>query len=248
MPAIASPLPDGTATVVGLVVLNLIAVGAATVAGARIARRLGVTPLVALAIPVTPCVIDSVRGCLADAPALALALWGVALFRERPWLAVVLLSGAALSRETALTAVVGCVLASKGWRSRLVMAVPFLVFALWALVIAVALPDAEGAKEGGLIGDALEQFQPPFQGWFDAGTEVVVFGALTVGVSLLAAWILRHDLPELSAWLVLDVMVAIVSAEMVVQRLPNFNRVTPVALFAVALALAHQRSRAPVQH
>lgn len=248
VPALASPAPDGTGTVVALVLLNLIAVAAATAAAARIARQLGVTPLVALAVPVTPCVIDSVRGCLADAPALALALWGVSLFRERPWLAAVLLSGAVLSRETAITAVVGCILASKGWRARLVVAIPFAVFAVWALFIALALPEAAGAKEGGLIGDALEQFQWPLQGWFDAGTQVVVFGAMTVVASLLAAWILRRDLPEMSVWLVLDLLVAIVSAEMVVQRLPNFNRVTPVALFAVALALANQRGRAPVQH
>lgn len=244
VPAIASPLPDGTPTVVGLIVLNLLAVGAATLAGARIARGIGVTPLVALAIPLTPCVVDSVRGVLADAPALALALWGVALFRERPWLAGVLLSGAVLSRETALTAAVGCLIASRVRRERLAMCMPFVVFAAWVVAIAAALPEATGAREGGIVGDALAQFQPPFVGWVAAGAAVVAFGALTIGISLLAAWILRGVLPALSIWLILDVAIATISSEIVVQRLPNFNRVTPVALFAVALALAYERGRA----
>lgn len=246
VPAVVSPLPDGPATVWGLLAANLVAVAAAAVAVGELAKRLGAPAALGLTVPVSPAMVESVQGSLADAPAFALALWGVVVWRRRPWVAAGLLLAAALARETTLVVAVACLLVAPSPRHRVAMAAPIAGFAAWMLVVAAWLPPTPGATSQNLVADAVAQLDLPFRGWVEVGLAdpAVVFGALLLAGAVTAAWWLRDELPEVSLWLLADAVLLVTSAAVVVGRLQNFARVAPLAIPAAALALAAHRAGA----
>jgi hypothetical protein len=238
LPALVSPAPRGEPLVWSMFAVNLAAVGAAAVGVGRLARRLGTTPWLGLVVAVTPAMVESVEGSLGDALAFALAIWGVVTWRRRPWLAAALFLAAALARETTLVVPLACAIVAP--RSlRLPMLAPIAAFGAWVAVVSLWLPPTPGATSANLVEDALVQFDWPFKAWVDVGltSDAVILGVLLLAASLGAAWSLRDRLPELSLWLLADVVLLIVSNEAVVGRAQNFARVAPLALVALALAV-----------
>ena len=202
-----------------------------------LAVRIGLSPFLGLSVAVTPALLESSVGGLADALAFALAVWGVVLWRQHIWIAVALFTVAALARETSLVVPLACLLVGPR-QTRLPLLVPPALWAVWAATVAFWLPSGEGS-------DDLSRFGWPFHGWAEVGwqSESVALGVMLVSVSMLSAFELRAELPELAAWLVLDAGILVMVGPSVVGRPLNFARVAVVAVPAGALALASYRRR-----
>jgi hypothetical protein len=113
----ATPEPVRPSRLVDLVLFAVTAVGLAGVGLGWLAARVGVSPLVGLAAGLTPALFMSVRASLGDAPAFALALWGVVVCRRRVGWAALLFTLAALTREHTLVVPTACA-AVAVWDSR----------------------------------------------------------------------------------------------------------------------------------
>lgn len=246
-PVVVSPFPAGAATVWAMVAVNLLAVGAAAIAIARLGRRVGAPVWVGLVAGLTPALLESVAGGLGDALAFALALWGVVLWRRRTAWAVVLFTVAALTRETTLVVPLACLVVGSG-RRRWAMLAPFGVYLAWMAVVAAWLP-ARPDGSGSIVADVTAQLTWPFKGWVDVGLTQPgpVAAVLLLAASVLAAWQLRHRLPELSVWLLADVALLVTAGVGVTERPLNIARVAPLALPAVALAFFDARSARTVE-
>jgi hypothetical protein len=190
--------------------------------------------------------IESVEGSLADAPAFSLALWGVVVWRRRPWLAVALFTLAAFGRETTLIAPLACALVAPR-AHRVPMLAPLAAFAAWVVTVSVWLPATPSGGSSNLVDDAFVAFDWPFVAWARVGfgSQAVLLGATLAVAALAAAQMLRDRLPEVNLWLLAEAALLIVSSEPVVSRGQNFARVAPLALAALALALASRVSRQP---
>lgn len=106
VPAAASVAPAGAPTVVALLVLNVLGIGAATYASARLLERKGARPIFAL--PAVAVLLLGVASTTVGPVAWGLALVGLHLaVGGRHTAAVAALALAALSRETASAAAVG---------------------------------------------------------------------------------------------------------------------------------------------
>ena len=242
-PAIVAPLPAGVATVWGMYVVNLVAVGFAAAAVGLLARRLRLTPWLGLSVGLSPAFVESTMGSLADTTAFALALWAIVLWRRKLGWAIVLFTLAALTRETSLTAALACAVVAHGW-TRLKLLTPVAVYGAWAVLVSRLFIDAHPEEGGGsIVGDVARLFSPPFGDWH-VGTGIgreTLFLVLLAGCSLVAAWRLRERLPELSVWLCLDVVMLIVANDTIVSRILNSARVIPLAVPAIAITFALER-------
>ena len=244
LPALVSPVPRGQPLIWSIFAVNLAAVGAAAVAVGHLARRVGTTPWLGLVVAVTPAMIESVEGSLADAAAFSLALWGIVVWRRRPWLAVALFTLAALGRETTLVAPLACALvAPRG--HRVPMLAPLAAFAAWVVTVSLWLPATPSGGSSNLVDDAFVAFDWPFVAWTKVGlgSQAVILGATLALAALAAAQMLRDRMPEISLWLLAEAALLLVSSEPVVSRAQNYARVAPLALAALALALASRVSR-----
>ena len=197
LPVLAAPFPDGRPTVWAMVGWNVVALAAAAVALGRLARRCGTTPWVGLAVLLSFGLLDSAQGALADAPAFALALWGVVLCRSRPWLSGALLALGGLARETTLTAAAAAGLGARAWRSA---AIALGAYLAWTVAVAAWLPPSDDAGTNSPVADALSQIEVPFRSFHQVGwsSTPTITGLALVALSLGAAWSLRRRLPELA--------------------------------------------------
>jgi hypothetical protein len=247
-PLLAAPFPQGAPTVWAMLGISLVSVGAAAVAAGRLARRLGGPVWLGLAVALSPALLISVRASLGDALAFSLALWGVVLWRKRLGWAVILFTLAALTRETTLVVPAACLLVGTK-RQRLVLLVPFAVYAAWDLTVNGLVQPQLSQESTSPVADALRQFALPFQSWRDLGlgSRTVLLALLLTVASLVSAWILRHRLPEVALWLVADVILVVIAGTGVAEDLLNYARLAPLAGVGIALAawLAHQDSRGP---
>jgi hypothetical protein len=106
-PAIASIAPPGAPTVLALLVLNVLGIGAGVYAGARLVERAGGPPL--LAVPAAAVLLLGVATTTVGPVAWGLTMLGIDLaLRRKHTAAVAILLLAALSRETAAFAA-GCI-------------------------------------------------------------------------------------------------------------------------------------------
>lgn len=245
LPALVLPLPAGAPKVWGMFAVSMLSIGFAAVATARLARRIGAPDWVGISVGITPAMVFSLQGTLADALAFALALWGVVLWRRRLWWAIALFCLAALARETTLVVPLACLVVGTN-RERLRLLVPVGVFALWSAVITAVLPPpATGASN--LVADAAVALSWPFSGWVAVGLDSPssLAAAALVAMSGYAAVRLRTRLPELALWLVLDAVLLVLSNTEVTFAPANLARITPLAVPAFALALGAGRARAP---
>jgi hypothetical protein len=98
------------------------------------------------------------------------------------------------------------------------------------------------------LGDATRQLALPFEAFGQLGltSRAVLLGlALFVG-SLVAAWRLRHALPEIAIWLLADAILLVTAAVGVAEDTLNLTRLAPLAVPAIALAIAMRT--APAGH
>lgn len=191
-PALAWLLSQATPAraALSLLLVNLAAVVAVALLGLRIARRLGRSPLLAVALAVNPVTVQAVARDTSEAVALAfLAAAVLLLLHERPMPAGVALLAAALTRETTLLLVLGAAAAlavhvvvrrtGPDAGSLLLVAVPSFGWSLWQYyeyTVWGTLPVAAGDTR---IGTPL------------AGVRLAVADALTTGVAFDdAAWLL----------------------------------------------------------
>jgi hypothetical protein len=241
-PALVSAFPDGRAMAWGMLGVGLVSVGAAAVAVGRLAARLGLSRWYGLAAALSPAMVESVQGSLADAPAFALALWGVVLWRRRPWPAAALFLLAALSRETTLVVPLACALVAHG-RARVPPLTAVIGWVGWAAFCAWWLPATTGASSNNLFRDLFMQLELPFSEWYRQGltSPSIVLGAALLVASVISALILRRGLPELSLWLAADLVLLVTADAGIVDRPLNFARVVPLAVPALALAVGVTR-------
>ena len=237
-PLLASPFRGGPALIWALFGINLLAIGAAAAAMAELADRVHCPPLVGVVCGLNPALIESLQGCLGDALAFALGLWGVVLWRRHIGWAVVLFSLAALTRETTLVVPIACLLASRR-RKDWPLLIPFAVFAGWSLVVAAWIPPTTNPKAADFLSGVRTAVTWPGQAWLqlgfsDPGT-ITALALLTCG--LVAAFILRDTLPEVAWWIVLEAIILVVSNAAVIERPFNAVRVMPIAVPALALAI-----------
>jgi len=242
-PLLASPFPSGAPTVWAMLAISLVSVGLAAVAAGRLARRIGGPVWLGLAVALTPALLISVRASLGDALAFSLALWGVVLWRRHLGWAVLLFALAALTRETTLVVPAACFLVGTR-RQRPLLLVPFAVYGAWVLAVTQLVKPHLSTESTSPVADALRQFAPPFQAWRDLGlgSTTILLALLLTMTSLLSAWILRERLPELSIWLVADVVLLVIAGNGVAEDILNYARLTPLAGVGIALAAWTARS------
>jgi hypothetical protein len=246
-PLLASPFRSGPALVWAMFAINLLAVGAGAVAMARIARQLRAPPLIGLLVGANPAMVESLQGSLGDALAFSLALWGVALWRRHLGWGVLLLTLAALSRETTLVVAAACFLVGDR-RAKVRLTIPFAVVAAWSLVLIAWLPLPATSTDTSFVSEVTKQLGWPFQGWSnlgwtDAGT---LTAAVLLAIGLASAYALWNVRRELAWWLLFDGLLLVVSAPGVLERPFNIARIAPLVLPAAALALTAGRgARAP---
>ncbi len=241
-PAMASLFPRGPALAWALYALNVLSVGAAAAALARIAHQLSLSPLLALAVPLNPAMIESVVGSLADAMAFALALWGVALWRSQRWAAVALITLAVLTRETTVFAAIAVLVVDRSRRA-LPMLIPVAIaagFSQWLKLVlpgaGTPLPNANFLSPTGSLG-------VPFGGMSRVGLtsgDTVVL-VIVAAIGAFGSWHLRRVVPVLVCWFLADVLVLMVSDEAITGRFLNGTRVIPLAVPLGALGIAHWR-------
>jgi hypothetical protein len=241
-PLLASPFRDGPALVWAMFAINLLAIGAGAAALARIAEQLRAPPLVGLIVGASPAMIESLQGSLGDALAFSLALWAVAIWRRHLGWAVVLLTLAALTRETALVVALACFLVGDR-RQKLRLLIPFGVMVAWGLAVIAWLPLPPSAQETTFLDEVTKQLGWPFEGWSRLGwTEVGTLTALVLAVAgalcARAFWRVRR---ELALWLLFDGVLLVVSSPGVLERPYNIARVAPLVVPAIALAVTMPR-------
>jgi hypothetical protein len=241
-PALVSPAPAGAPLVWTMFAVNLLAIGAMAVALARLSTRLGGTPWLGLLAGLDPALVESLQGSLADGLAVALALWGVVLWRKHIGWAVVLFTLAALTRETTLVAAAACFVVGDR-RQRRWLLIPPAAFLAWMATVSVWLPATPGQDRRNILQDATGELTVPFRAWvhLGLGSTSIVLGLVLLAASLVAAWKLRHRLPEVSLWLLFDAVLLVCSDEGVAERPLNLARVAALALPAVGLALVVER-------
>jgi len=241
-PAIASLFPRGPALAWALYALNVLSVGAAAAAFARIAHQLALSPLLALAVPLNPAMIESVVGSLADSMAFAFALWGVALWRSHRWAAVALVTLAVLTRETTIFAALAVVLVDRSRRA-LPMLIPVAVASGFSQWLKLVLPGAGLPVPNANFLSPMGNLGAPFGGMMFIGlTSGDTVGLLVVtAIGVFGAWHLRRVTPILACWLLADFVVLVLSDEGVTGRFLNATRVVPLALPLGVLGISHWR-------
>jgi hypothetical protein len=242
-PLLVAPFPDGPARVWAMFGVNLLAVGACAIAFSKLAERLGVTPWFGLVAIATPALIESTNGSLGDGLAVALALWGVVLWRRQLAVAIALFALAALTRETTLVVPLACFVVADRRARLALLAVP-VIFGAWALSVMAWLPDT-GSGGTSIFTEARQQLDVPFKALLDLGiTEPgPLLAVMLIVASIIGALQLRHRLPELAWWLVFDAVLVALSNRGVVERPFNIARVAPLAFAALVLVVLARNQR-----
>lgn len=180
----------------GLVVTNLIALGAGSAALAEYANHMGLSRWFGLAFALNPALISELSIDGAGIVALAFVVGGVlALVKGRVGLAMGLLAAACLTREVMLLAVAG--LSTWLWldyrRSQAVKlaVVPAVVVLSWGAYVRIRLPNGMGLAE-------VQEIGAPFAGLFEAGQRwlddprfMLVGALIAVCLGLFASQLIR---------------------------------------------------------
>ena len=242
-PLLVSPFRRGPPLVWAMFAVNLLAIGAAAIALGRLATRLGGSAWAGVLVGFCPALVESLQGSLADGLAFALALWGVVMWRRSSLAGAVLFTLAALARETSLVVPAACFIVADA-RQRRWLVIPPAVYVVWMFVVAALLPPDRGTASDTILSDISAQLSVPFRGWLQTGaaSASVRLGLILLLASALAAWQLRHRLPEVSWWLVFDSILLVCSNEAVAERPLNLARVAAMALPGLVLACV-DRSR-----
>ena len=181
-----------SATVWGLLVVNVIGLGVGTLITARLAVAMGLTPWLGLAFTLNPGLIAALYIDGADIVAVA-GLVAAVLFavHNRPAATAVALSLSCLSRETMILAVIGLILYWYKERSRVpaVLFAPFIAVATWWAYVHVRLGEGLG-QDTQAIGLPLQGFIEAAQRWLSTPGSlpdaligvVLLFASITIAV------------------------------------------------------------------
>jgi hypothetical protein len=132
---------------------------------------------------------------------------------------------------------------SRPGRRAAVLAVPFAAYAAWSLAVNACLHPVLSRGEPSLLADVLRLFEPPFRSWTAIPPRNVMLGVALAAGSLLAAYLLRHTVPEVALWLVAETVLVVISSREISSDLLNYFRVAPLTVPGLAFALAVQHTR-----
>lgn len=226
---------------VALAVLQVVGVGAAGAACAALLAGRGAPVFPAALVALLPGIFESLSWLGPEALGLALAAWGVGAWeRARAGRAGVLLSAAALARETLLVVPAGLLLASlrhgsarprHPWPAAIG---PFAVVALWACVVRLRIGSWPLLANTGRLGFPLEGLARAAGTWADPGDAFFLGVAATLALGV-AAW--RRADRNLFAIILVTCGLALVMGPAVWARWEDFTRpLLPLFAFgAVAL-------------
>jgi hypothetical protein len=150
-----------------MIVVNVLAMGAGTWATAAVAKKMGLSAWWGLAFTVNPGFISEINISGAGVLAAAAAFGSIAfILSGRPWVGVVLLTLAALSREAMLIAALGCawwLWRYSGERRNAVLSalLPVIAVGLWAGYLRLRIGVGAGAIQ-------VQELGLPFRGLLDA--------------------------------------------------------------------------------
>lgn len=252
-PLLVSPSALGGpwATLWGLVLVNLLVVGAGTYITARLALTLGATAWGGLAFALDPSVFLSVMLDLADALAIAGLVAFVWCFRKQWWAAAAVAAVVAtLTRETAFLGILAVVVLAPGPRrsTRVWMVAPAALLAgTWAAYLRLRFPGSKANVDEQLTLVPFGGFVSAFQrGWSPDGRwGDMVVALLVVGLAVYVAvqWWRRRTI-ELLVCLPGLVLVPFLQAVVVHQSVNVMRAVGPAVTLAVVDHLAARARRA----
>lgn len=179
------------ATAWGLIAVNILAMGLGTVATGLVAREMGLSPWLGLAFLFNPGMIVSLNIDSADIVAVAMLMTAVYFaIRDRPVPTAVLLSFAALARETMLIAAVGLIVYWYRQRSKIpkILFLPFAAVAGWWVFVHWRLHDGL-AQDTQAVGLPLQGFIEAARGWMTTPNSLpdAVIGCVLLFASIMIA-------------------------------------------------------------
>lgn len=244
---------------VALIVVNVLALLAATAAAAALARRYGRHALWGVAVALSPAVVVAFTRDLTEPLAVALLLGGLVAWPRRPALATVAFTGAVLTRETVLVVLGGLGLYELSRRSRPGLAraaallVPLAAFAAWQLHLrdvwgTLPVSSTEATGLGAPFAQTARALfaHADLADWStrDAVLENLWLGERLALVALLAYALTRvRRAPALAASLVLSVLLATSTAW---HRDVAFLRASNEAIVVALLVLLATGARRPL--
>lgn len=241
------------ATIVwALLLVNLVATLAGTLATAKLATQFGGSPWWGLAFPANIGLLYALTSDVSDVLAATFAMWAVVfIYRDRVVPAIAVLSAAALTREVMLicAAGVGAWMWFHGrrWTAVVMAAIPMAAFAGWTLYLLYRLgPDEASARAVGL---PLVGVSEAVGAWPE---EPVTLAAGACVIALLVLFAVRWASTRTAlGWIFIGfVPLAAVLTEKVWREVFDFSRgVAPLLTAAVLLIFVetrHGRDRAPV--
>jgi hypothetical protein len=235
------------AVVWGLLVINILALGAGTWATALLARHMSLSPWWGLAFGLNPGVLSELVIDGAGIVAAAAAFGAVALIlKDRVGYAVLLLTLAALSREAMLLAAFGC--AWWLWRQRgasrkaiMVAAVPIVGVMLWALYLRWRIGWDAGVSQVEEIGWPFIGFAQAMETWVGDPLSLAIGIVL---VALLMVYAIRAFVSrELVGWAFLGfVGLGVLFTEQVWSNYFDITRAVAPVITAFVLLIVASRS------
>lgn len=232
----------------GLLIVNLLAMGAGTWGAARLAKRHGGSSWWGLAFVLNLGLISSLYVDGSGIVAFALVIWAVdALELDRFGVAVALLTGAGLTREVMLVAVMG--LGFLWWRTRrrlpvTLLVVPALAVGLWTAYVRLRVGGGGGVSQMGVAVFPFTGLVAAARGWLHDPLSLVV-GLIFVGVLVAFTWrAVRSDFPLAWATIGFVPMAALLSGRVWTEYFDISRALAPVLTAYVLLAFATRPRRA----
>jgi hypothetical protein len=250
-PLLAAPWKLGgeTSLVWGLVMTNLVALGAGTAIAAGLVRRLGCRPAAVLAFPLAPATFIAVFGDLPDAIAIAACLGALLAVHRRDlrWVVVASII-AVLAKDVMIIGLVGLAVLGPGIprRFRIALVVPGAVAgALWAGYVRLRL---------GSDGGALQEFVAvPYRGirdawvdrWQPGGRPELLFASILLALLSLVVVVLfiRRRTPELAMAVPFALLVPFFSPQVLDVPINSYRGVGPMLTLLVLEVYREARNR-----
>ena len=236
----------------GLVVTNILAIGAGSWGLGRLASSLGMSRWLGLAFVLNPGIFFELAIDGGSLFGWALAVWGLVAVNERRWMPdAVLFAGAVLARETMVLVAIGA-FAFVWFRDRRprvwLVAAPVLAGGLWWLVVRLhleSLPKPTGAET---LGAPFSGLWTGISNWISTGGLNLALGVLVVfcAAVIVASSLLR---PSLLAWATVGFvpLMLILHPAVTVGGLNITRAVAPLVSAALVLVFGRKAFGATVQ-
>jgi len=238
------PTGGGDGLLVSLFVVGALALLGGALAMGWVSTMLGGSPLVAVAFPLLPGSIMSLRITVADALSMALVLVAIGLFLGRhTWPAAIVATLAVLAKEPAWISFLGVALWRRDREAVPLVALPALVAGVWALWLRAVVPTS---------GDEVIEFVAPLTGWIDTvelwfdGNSTIAILSVLAAIGLTVVALVRRTLAHpLYIALILNLAFFAVLDRDVIGLDRNGTRMAMPLLVLAILALATPRAAGP---